>query len=202
MCFAFVDKSCVCFHLPLDDAVPCEAISDALAGACEQALEERAVAGDALESVCQGFGVFFGDKDSRLAVYNDIRDTAHVACDNREAEFHGLDEYDAQAFGVALVVDDGRQHEYVCSAVFIGEVFGRELAGEDDVRVLCSLLFEFLGEVAHADDTDFELVGRQEFRGVDEVADALALDVPPDKEDLEPAVYGVLRGAPARGGSG
>ena len=105
---------------------------DALLGAGEQVLYELGLGGEALVGACEGLGVFFGNEDSRFAVNDDVRDSAHIACHNREAEFHGLDEYDAEAFGVALAVDNRREREDVGSLVLACERFGRKLAGEND----------------------------------------------------------------------
>ena len=64
---------------------------------------------------------------------------------------------------------------------------------------LSSLFLQFFRQVAYAHDADFELVAGQVLRGLDEVADALALDVAAHEKNLELACYfvrnGALRGA-------
>lgn len=132
--------------MALDDAVPGEAFGDAFTGAGEQLLDKFGLGGEALVGACEGLRIFFRDEDSRDAVHDDIGDATHVACDDGEAEFHGLDEYDAEAFGVALAVDDCREREDVSGPVFVRERFGRKLAGEDDFCRIrsCRLRSEFL----------------------------------------------------------
>ena len=62
------------------------------------------------------------------------------------------------------------------------------------------LHLQLLGEVADADDTDFELVAWQIPGRFNQIADALAFNMAPDKKNLELTVYrvrhGALRGVP------
>lgn len=122
------------FDLAFDDTVPSEAFADALAGACEKFFYQCWVGFEALEGVGKRDGVFFRDEDARFTVDDDIWNSADVACYNWQAKFHRFNEYDAEPFGVALAIDNGGERKDVGGAVFIREIFWRELACEDDLR--------------------------------------------------------------------
>lgn len=158
---------------------------DAVAGAFEELYRELRVFCEALDGVGKRDGALFGNEQAADVVDDYVGNAADVARDDGQSAFHGFDEYDAQAFGVALVVDDGGQYKDVRFAVFAGEFRCGELAGEQHVRVLGGLLLELAGEVAFADDADFELVLGQVLGGFDEIADALAFDMAAHEQDLE-----------------
>ena len=130
--FCLLLKALVDFNLAFDDAIPGEAFVNAIAGAGKKFLNQCRVCFEALEGVGKRSRVFFGNENSGLSVDNDIRDAADIACDNRESKFHRFDEHDAESFGIALVVDDGGERKDVCRLVFVCEIFGRELAREND----------------------------------------------------------------------
>ena len=126
--------SLINFNLAFDDAVPGEVFVDAFAGAGEKIFDQCRVCFEALECVGKRDRVFLGDEDSGLPIGDDIRDAADVACYDRQSKFHGFDEHDSEAFGVALAIDDGGEHKDVGGAVFVCESFWRKLAREDDRR--------------------------------------------------------------------
>ena len=109
--------------MAFDDAVPGEAFADALAGAGEEVLCQRWIGCESFEGVGKRDRIFFGNEDSRFSIDNDIRNSTDIACDNREAEFHGFDEDDSETFGVALAIDNRWEREDVRCAVFVREIF-------------------------------------------------------------------------------
>ena len=126
------DYFIVNFHLAFNNAVPGEAFVDALAGAGEKFSGQRWITSESFECVGESDGIFFGNENSGLSVNDDIRDAADVACHDGKSKLHGFDEYDSEAFGVALAIDDGGEHKDVGRLVFVREVFRRKLAREND----------------------------------------------------------------------
>src|SRR5206468_4804237 len=124
-----------------------------------------------------------------LLVFDDVGDAADGARYNGHAVAHGFEEHDAQAFGVAARIHDGREDQHIRFRIGISQSALRHAAANVDAGVETAapdLRRQCLALWTIADHGEARLqFGREAPHRLDEVFQAFPLDETADEQDAE-----------------